>query len=175
MKNCTQLLLGQYRCDEPKISITTQQPETCDKDNSVLVFCQVIPGIQCIGLNNATGKFQMRIANLCSYPSKYYYNTALVLSFFTGIFGGDRFYLGYYAIGFLKLFSCGGFLILWIFDVIMIALQRVGPADGSRYIMDYYGPVAVPTVFSNLTYVAKYTCFNCAENSDVVTSVSGEL
>lgn len=43
----------------------------------------------------------MRIANACSYPSKYYYSTALVLSFFTGFFGGDRFYLGYYALGIL--------------------------------------------------------------------------
>ncbi len=30
--------------------------------------------------------------------------------------------------------------IVQLLDIILIALQVVGPADGSSYYMDYYGP-----------------------------------
>lgn len=66
--------------------------------------------------------------------------------------------------------------MLWIFDVIMIALQRLRPADGSSYVIDFYGPIVTATRFSNLTYVAEYTCFNCGEMGNVLTpTFSGEL
>lgn len=58
----------------------------------------------------------------------------------TGMFGIDRFYLGYPAIGLLKLCTFGCFFILQFIDVILIALQILKPVDNSNYIIKYYGP-----------------------------------
>ncbi|KHJ76864.1 hypothetical protein OESDEN_23516 [Oesophagostomum dentatum] len=63
-------------------------------------------------------------------------------------------YLGYYAIGIIKMFSLGGLFVLWLIDVVLIALQLLQPADGSRYIMNYYGPrVSALRCFSLLCYL----------------------
>lgn len=55
--------------------------------------------------------------------------TAFGLSLFLGMFGADQFYLGYHALGFLKLFTLGGGGLWWAIDVI-----RIGS-----------GPVSTPT------------------------------
>jgi len=55
------------------------------------------------------------------------------LSYFFGVFGIDRFYLGYLSLGVLKLFTGGFLLIGYIFDCMLITLQLVGPSDGSGY------------------------------------------
>ena len=47
--------------------------------------------------------------------------TALLLSFFFGTFGIDRFYLGCYATGFFKLITLGGFGLWSLVDFIRIA------------------------------------------------------
>ncbi len=59
--------------------------------------------------------------------------TALLLSIFVGGLGVDRFYLGYIGMGVLKLLTAGGFGILYIYDIIMIAIGKLRPADGSPY------------------------------------------
>ena len=48
---------------------------------------------------------------------------ALLLAFFFGIYGFDRFYLGYKKIGLLKLFTAGGICILWFYDFYRIATK----------------------------------------------------
>ncbi len=60
--------------------------------------------------------------------------TALILSIFVGGFGIDRFYLGYTGLGMLKLFTGGCFGILWLIDVINIAVGNLLPADGTPYV-----------------------------------------
>uniref|UniRef100_A0A0M3JSQ9 TM2 domain-containing protein n=1 Tax=Anisakis simplex TaxID=6269 RepID=A0A0M3JSQ9_ANISI len=158
----TQILcVFRYRCEEPFISPATQLPETCAPDNSIRVFCEVAPNLECIGLLNGTNRFEKVIANGCKYSSGLNYSTALLLSVFLGWLGIDRFYLGYYAIGLLKMFSLGCFTILYLTDIILIALQLLGPADGTAYSMNYYGPKVTPVRFSNETYVTLYSCFDC--------------
>lgn len=56
---------------------------------------------------------------------------AILLSFFLGSFGVDRFYLGYGGLGVLKLLTFGGFGIWWFIDFIRIGLNSLPDADGN--------------------------------------------
>ena len=58
------------------------------------------------------------------------YIAAMLLAWFLGVFGIDRFYLGYTGIGLAKLFTFGE-LGIWAFiDFILIALRRVPDRQG---------------------------------------------
>ncbi len=56
---------------------------------------------------------------------------ALLLSFFFGIFGVDRFYLGKKKSGFFKLVSLGGLGLWWFFDAALILF------DAFRYSLGF--------------------------------------
>ena len=56
--------------------------------------------------------------------------TALILSFFLGSLGIDRFYLGYTGIGILKLLTFGVFGILALIDLIRILIGSLKPKGG---------------------------------------------
>ncbi|HMJ92127.1 MAG TPA: TM2 domain-containing protein [Candidatus Acidoferrum sp.] len=54
----------------------------------------------------------------------------LLLAIFVGKFGVDRFYTGHVGLGLLKLFTCGGFGIWWMIDIILIAVGSYRDSDG---------------------------------------------
>jgi TM2 domain-containing membrane protein YozV len=58
-------------------------------------------------------------------------STAFLLSFFLGMLGIDRFYLGYTGLGILKLLTCGGFTIWAIIDMAIIGMGTMKDAQGN--------------------------------------------
>ena len=55
-------------------------------------------------------------------PPRSWYIT-LLLAIFLGWFGLDRFYIGRYKAGWLKLFTLGGLGIWWLLDIILIGAE----------------------------------------------------
>ena len=140
----TDLLPGQYVCMEvPEINITSQQPINCQKNGRAInaFHCNVSESIaneyQCKETGNKTF---YRDFDGCKWTNGYEFDTALLLSIFLGMFGVDRFYLGYPAIGLLKFSTLGFFFLGHLLDVILIASQILKPADGSYYVISYFGP-----------------------------------
>jgi len=56
--------------------------------------------------------------------------TAFLLSYFLGVYGADRFYLGQTGLGIAKLLTCGGLGIWAIIDLIMIGMGKMKDAQG---------------------------------------------
>ena len=155
--NCaTDLLPGQFLCLDLNIDPETQQLSGCQRvdgddggDNArAPQKCVAIPGIVCSGSCNNT--FTMEVD--CTWTNDYHFDTALLLSIFLGMFGADRFYLGYPAIGLLKFSTLGFFFIGHLVDIILIATQSLEPADGSHYVINYFGAGLTKVSVSDQTY-----------------------
>lgn len=144
----TALYTAQYICTKLNIDPDTQQIANCTREGIGLQECVSANGIICEESCNSTFLRQVN----CKWTNGYYFDTALLLSIFLGVFGADRFYLGYPAIGFLKLSTLGFFFIGNLIDVILIATQTLGPADNSSYVMSYFGPVLDVVTVGDNTY-----------------------
>lgn len=59
-------------------------------------------------------------------------NVALALALLGGWLGADRFYLGFWGWGFIKLFTFGGFFVLWGLDLLRILSGGLRDARGWR-------------------------------------------
>lgn len=154
--SCENLHLGQYLCNEPRIDEATQEPENC-KDMIAWVECLPAPNISCRVSNGTEFTFSGKEVGFnrtipCRNVSGYSYKVAVALSLFLGWLGADRFYLGYPALGLLKFCTVGFCGIGTLIDFILIAMQIVGPADGSSYIVDYYGARLTHLSITNETY-----------------------
>lgn len=149
--DCNGLQMGQYLCPDPRldqIDPKTQQFYGCTKENSAKVWCSAVEGIVC----GETGNTSFTKEVSCKWTNGYHFDTALLLSIFLGMFGIDRFYLGYPAIGLMKFCTLGFMFIGQLVDIILIATQAVGPADNSSYIIAYYGAGISVVKSNNWTY-----------------------
>jgi len=59
------------------------------------------------------------------------WTVALILSILLGGLAIDRFYLGYIGLGILKLITLSGFGLWYLIDLILIAIRKVEPKNGS--------------------------------------------
>uniref|UniRef100_A0A1A8PLQ8 TM2 domain containing 1 n=4 Tax=Nothobranchius TaxID=28779 RepID=A0A1A8PLQ8_9TELE len=156
LDSCEHLRLGQYLCKDPKIDEVTQEPENC-RDATAWVECLPAPNVTCRLLNGTEFRFSGEEVGFnrtvaCRNVSGYSYKVAVALSLFLGWLGADRFYLGYPALGLLKFCTVGFCGIGTLIDFILVAMQIVGPADGSSYIVDYYGARLTRLSITNETY-----------------------
>ncbi|XP_018010264.1 TM2 domain-containing protein CG10795 [Hyalella azteca] len=148
--DCSKLRPGQYLCLDFNIDPNTQQPKNCHHQlHYANITCQSAPGIIC----SETGNSTFTSTTPCRPTSGHNYETALLLSIFLGMFGLDRFYLGYPAIGLAKLSTLGFFFLGQLIDIVLIATQTIGPADGSHYVISYYGPAISVVTRDNDTYL----------------------
>ena len=58
------------------------------------------------------------------------WTAAIMFSVFLGLFGVDRFYLGYGFLGFVKLVTFGGFGLWWLLDIVLLLMNRLPDAEG---------------------------------------------
>jgi len=144
----SELKSGQYLCPQLDIDPVTQQINNCTREGKGRQTCTSIPGIVCKPFCNST--FFKEVD--CVWTNGYRFDTALLLSVFLGMFGVDRFYLGYPAIGCLKFATLGFFFIGHLVDVVLIATQTLGPADNSSYVISYFGPVLSKVIVNQETY-----------------------
>ena len=122
---------------------TSQQPINCHPNGKAIDAFKCNTSISIANYYNCkeTGNRTFyRDFEGCKWTNGYEFDTALLLSIFLGMFGVDRFYLGYPAIGLLKFSTLGFFFLGHLLDVILIASQILGPADGSYYVVSYFGP-----------------------------------
>ena len=149
---CSQLLMGQFKCDKPQIDEQTQAEKNCTKENLVQVACYPAKNVICDGkvFDSNTIGFYKNVK--CRYVTKYHYQTAVLLSVFLGFLGADRFYLGYFAYGAIKLCTFGVMFIGYLVDMILIITQTLGPSDGSNYIVDYAQLLYPSMLYNNNTF-----------------------
>ncbi|XP_041359442.1 TM2 domain-containing protein CG10795-like [Gigantopelta aegis] len=151
---CAQLLMGQYLCDAPEIDPETQQAKGCNpKTRKVPVPCRPAVNITCDGVTYNGSSVGFYKTTACKWTNGHSFEVSLLLSIFLGMFGIDRFYLGYPAIGLVKFATMGFMFLGQLVDILLIATQVVKPSDGSDYVIDYYGAIMSSVVMDNETYL----------------------
>lgn len=152
--DCSTLRMGQYLCPDPSYDLIdpkTQQIRGCTKQGIAKIPCLVVDGLIC--QETDTRIFFKEVP--CKWTNGKSFETALLLSIFLGMFGVDRFYLGYPALGLAKFCTLGFMFFGQLIDIILIATQTVGPADGSAYVIPYYGPTVEVIRSDNTTHRLK--------------------
>ena len=123
-------LEGQYSCIEPQILNSTQEYENCQKSRTVRLICQPLANLTCrlssgqVKVFNGSETAKDLVKTLpCRWTNGKSYTISCLLSLFLGVFGIDRFYLGYPVLGIIKLSTVGMLGIGALSDFLLILLQ----------------------------------------------------
>jgi hypothetical protein len=162
---CGDLREGQFVCQFPPVSTVTQEYETCSKNNTASAKCAPLAGIKCvengqeITFNGTQFSTDLEVNIPCRWTNGMHYSTATVLSLFLGVFGIDRFYLGYPVLGIIKLSTFGMLGIGALTDFLLITLQ----VNAGCMLLQFYH-VNVFFILLYLNFVIFATCnFICCE------------
>ena len=95
---CDELLVGQYRCQQPKIDDRTQEPYGCERKcekpsgegqciDTAPITCHAAPRIKCQGgtYNATLDVYVFERRTQCRWTNGKYYRTTLFLSLFLGM------------------------------------------------------------------------------------------
>ena len=128
--DCTNLRLGQFTCEVPPVLNATQEYAGCDKSRLVKLKCRPLAHLRC---QLSTGELktfngselcdELEKTEPCRWTNGKSYMTSCLLSLFFGVFGIDRFYLGYPVLGVIKLTTVGMLGIGALSDFLLILLQ----------------------------------------------------
>lgn len=78
-------------------------------------------------------------------------SAAFLLSYFLGVFGVDRFYLGQVGLGCLKLLTCGGLGVWAIIDTILLGIGSTKDPHGQ--LLERPAPVGKSTKSQSVTFL----------------------
>ena len=121
--NCSCVHSWQYSCEDPHFENYSWVIYNCVERNGWKQYCQVYDEVEC------QGERSFYRLQWCPNRKGKSYAIALTLSYFFGVFGFDRFYLGYVSLGFLKFITCGFFFIGYLLDCVLITLQIIVPSN----------------------------------------------
>jgi TM2 domain/GYF domain 2 len=102
-------------------------PVTFEQLRAMAAARQITPTTR---VRNAAGEQWFDAGQLPWLYSDRNWMVAVVLSFSLGVFGIDRFYLGYTGTGLAKLVTVGGLGIWALIDCVLIAVRVVPDSDG---------------------------------------------
>ena len=92
---------------------------------------------------------QIRKRTIPHYPKSH--TRALLLCWILGIFGIHRFYTGYKRIGFIQLFTLGGFGLWWLIDLVSLCFNTYTDKYGIE--LDDYNRFLAPLILSGTAII----------------------
>jgi len=127
-ENCLQESIRLFPTADAQLRLASVKAAQGDRDAAQAAFGQVIE----IYPDSAEAVEALKAQRELERARPKKRTTALILSITLGLVGADRFYLGYYGLGTVKLLTVGGVYIWWLLDIVRIATNSLRDANGMK-------------------------------------------